>query len=82
MPRAPRTSHRHLVEHDYWSNARIDDVLDRGRLDDWLDLRDAVALDQDVALRTLRIAQAVHRYGSSTLWSDVALAYHPTLVAQ
>ena len=71
--------HRHLISHGGWSNPKIDDVLDRGALLDWLALRDAVAADLDLAQRTLRIARAAPRYGTSNLWISYILAIHPKL---
>lgn len=69
--------HRHLADHDYWSNAKIDDVLARGTLADWLELRDAMIGDLDLAARTLAIARATDYYGTSVLWRHYIARYHP-----
>lgn len=47
--------HRHL-NHSDWTLAAIDDVIARGRLDDWKELRDA-AVSQQVRERILRVAK-------------------------
>ncbi len=67
--------HRHL---DYdpatpWADrgrAALDDLLDRGDLDDWAPLVEAVAADPDgpLASKILAICAAHPMYGTSTLW--------------
>ena len=42
-----RMLHRHL-NHSEWTLAAIDDVIARGRLDDWKQLRDAAASRKDI----------------------------------
>jgi hypothetical protein len=48
--------HRHL-NHSDWTLAAIDDVIARGRLDDWKELRDVAAIRSDVRERILRVAE-------------------------
>lgn len=67
--------HRHL---DYPADtplvergdAALDDLLDRGDLDDWRPLALAIASDPFGAVsdRVLRLCDANPRYGTSTLW--------------
>lgn len=49
--------HRHLDAPGY-TLAAIDDVIERGMLDDWLDLAQAVRDDPDVKARVRRIVRA------------------------
>lgn len=46
--------HRHL-NHSDWTLAAVDDVIARGRLDDWKDLRDVAVKRADVQARILRV---------------------------
>jgi len=46
--------HRHL-NHSDWTLAAIDDVIARGQLDDWKDLRDAAAHQTHIRERILRV---------------------------
>jgi len=48
--------HRHL-NHSDWTLAAIDDVIARGRLDDWKELRDVAATHPDIRERILRVAE-------------------------
>jgi len=48
--------HRHL-NHSEWTLAAIDDVIARGRLDDWKELRDVAASRTDIQQRILRVAE-------------------------
>jgi hypothetical protein len=48
--------HRHL-NHSDWTLAAIDDVIARGRLDDWKELRDAAASQGEIRDRILRVAK-------------------------
>lgn len=48
--------HRHLNYSDC-TLAAIDDVIARGRLDDWKELRDVAAIRVDVRERILRVAE-------------------------
>lgn len=67
--------HRHL---DYdpsaplarRGRAAIDDILDRGDLDDWAPLAEAIAADPDgtLASAVLEICNAHPMYGTSALW--------------
>jgi hypothetical protein len=74
-----RMQHRHLVEHPYWSWAKVDDVLDRGRLSDWLELRDAVSDDRELAQHVLSLCESQHLYGTSALWRRFVLDRFPEL---
>ena len=46
--------HRHLVPSD-WTLAAVDDVIARGRMDDWKALRDGAASRVEVRERILRV---------------------------
>lgn len=48
--------HRHL-NHSEWTLAVIDDVIARGRLDDWKQLRDAAASRTEILDRILRVSE-------------------------
>lgn len=48
--------HRHL-NHSAWTLAAIDDVIARGRLDDWKELRDAAEDSTEIRERILRVSQ-------------------------
>jgi hypothetical protein len=48
--------HRHLNHSDF-TLAAIDDVIARGRLEDWKELRDIAAIRADVRERILRVAE-------------------------
>ena len=47
--------HRHL-NHSGWTLAAIDDVIARGRLRDWKELRDAAAIQTEIRDRILRVS--------------------------
>lgn len=49
--------HRHLNHADY-SLAAIDDVIARGGLADWFELRAALGLDPELSGKVLRICKA------------------------
>ncbi len=49
--------HRHL-NHSDWTLAAVDDVIARGRLEDWKELRDAAASRPDLRERILRVCAA------------------------
>lgn len=72
--------HRHLVDHDYWSKPKIDDVLERGTLADWDALRVAVEQDRTVAADTLVVVRANRRYGTSPLWERFILRQYPEFI--
>ena len=57
--------HRHLDNPGY-TLAAIDDVIERGMLDDWLDLAQAVRDDPDVEDKVRRIV-AARTGGQSTI---------------
>ncbi|GAC1528720.1 MAG: hypothetical protein NVS2B4_06760 [Ramlibacter sp.] len=46
--------HRHL-NHSQLTLAAIDDVIARGGMDDWLDLREAVTRDASIALKVRQV---------------------------
>lgn len=60
--------HRHLNDDVGLTAAAIDDILDRGSLDDWLMLRDAAKDDKAIADVIVRICRAHEMYGTSLLW--------------
>jgi hypothetical protein len=49
--------HRHLNPND-WTLAVVDDVIARGRMDDWKQLRDTAAERADVRERILQVCAA------------------------
>ena len=49
--------HRHL-NHSDWTLAAVDDVIARGRLDDWICLRKVAAEQSEIRARILRICEA------------------------
>lgn len=49
--------HRHLDSQDF-SLAAIDDIIDRGLVDDWLDLREAALSDNNLMQNVLRVCRA------------------------
>ena len=49
--------HRHL-NHSDWTLAAVDDVIARGRLEDWKQLRDAAAERPEIRARILRVSAA------------------------
>lgn len=55
--------HRHLNHQDY-TLAAIDDVISRGKRDDWEDLRAAILNDSRLADKVLRVCRphAAERY--------------------
>jgi hypothetical protein len=48
--------HRHL-NHSDWTLAAVDDVIARGRMADWLSLRDVAAKDTDIRARIVQVCQ-------------------------
>jgi hypothetical protein len=48
--------HRHL-NHSEWTLAAIDDIIARGRMDDWKELRDAAASHPEIQERILRVCK-------------------------
>ena len=52
----PLMLHRHL-NHSELTLAAIDDVIARGRLDDWKELRDAAAHRKEIRDRILRVSK-------------------------
>jgi hypothetical protein len=59
--------HRHLV-HQRFTLAAIDDIIGRGKRQDWVELRQAALSDRAVMEKVLRVCQAhvgdpyAHRY--------------------
>jgi len=49
--------HRHL-NHSRYTLAAIDDIIDRGRLDDWTELRDALPFQPEMAEKIRRVCAA------------------------
>jgi hypothetical protein len=49
--------HRHL-NHSDWTLAAVDDVIARGRLEDWKQLRDAADMRAEIRARILRVSGA------------------------
>ena len=71
--------HRHL-NHEGFTLAAIEDILDRGTLPDWAPLVRAIKADPfgEVAEKTLRICAARDIYGSSKLFRRlIETARHP-----
>lgn len=52
----PPMWHRHL-NHSEWTLAAVDDVIARGRMDDWKALRDAQANDAAIRARIVQVCQ-------------------------
>lgn len=50
--------HRHLTGSSPFSQAAIDDVIERGRMADWLALREALKHDVKAAKRTIKVCEA------------------------
>jgi len=48
--------HRHL-NHSDWTLAAIDDVIARGKLNDWRELRDAATSQKEIRDKILRVAK-------------------------
>lgn len=74
--------HRHLIPHDEWSFAKIDDILDRGSMADWCVLLEAVEHDREIAEQVLSLAHATYRYGTSKLWIHTLETLYPEMVRQ
>ena len=66
-------NHRHLTADAGFSLPAIDDILDRGLPEHWVDLRNEVLRDPygTVANDVLRICAQHHMYGTSRLWADL-----------
>lgn len=65
--------HRHLIDHcDPNSVWAVEDVLERGHLEDWRDLAQRIVRDPDgPAARSLRVVLGYFEgYGTSRLWQD------------
>jgi hypothetical protein len=60
--------HRHLNDNVGLTSAAIDDVLDRGSLADWLELRDAAKRDRSIADKIVTVCRSHEMYGTSSLW--------------
>ncbi|MBR6470678.1 MAG: hypothetical protein IKS83_02675 [Victivallales bacterium] len=50
--------HRHLTSQAGYSSAAIDDIISRGKLADWHDLRDASEADTTLLRKILRVCNA------------------------
>lgn len=68
----PVMRHRHL-NHEEYSPAAIDDILERGDVATWRELARALADDPfgEVAQATARILEHRHYYGSTMLWKTL-----------
>lgn len=49
--------HRHIDDREFTLTA-IDDIIDRGKLRDWLELRDAAMGNLDIAAKILQVVDA------------------------
>lgn len=63
--------HRHLNDDVGYTSAAIDDILDRGSIDDWLELLEAAKADRAIADRIERVCRAREMYGTSALWIEI-----------
>jgi len=68
--------HRHLVDGAGWSKSVIDDVLDRGSLEDWIELREAAKADRAVAEAIVDVCRGHYMYGTSALWLEMMKKMH------
>ena len=61
--------HRHLVHEDF-TMAAIDDILDRGRLADWVPLLREIRRDPDgpVAERVAQVIEHHKMFGTTRAW--------------
>ena len=50
--------HRHIDETAVPSSAAIDDIIERGSMDDWIGLRDKAKADGSVVRKILRVCSA------------------------
>lgn len=53
------------------TSVAIDDILERGSLDDWIVLRDAAVRDRAIADRIVGVCLAHEMYGTSVLWVEI-----------
>ncbi len=62
--------HRHLVDDVGLTPAAIADILERGKPNDWVELRNVIESDPngDVSETVLKLCRAYHMYGTSNLW--------------
>jgi hypothetical protein len=64
--------HRHLEPHVGYEPVAVEDILERGKPDDWVKLR-AVILDDphgQVARAVLDVCRTTYMYGTSILWTN------------
>ena len=68
--------HRHLVDGVGYTPAAVEDILDRGKPADWVELRDIVVADPHgtVAETVLEVCRSTDMYGTSALWSALIAA--------
>lgn len=73
--------HRHLLATGAYgfSFAAIDDIIERGTLEDWLTLLEAAETDIAIAEKILAIASATEHYGGSKLFERFISGRYPTL---
>lgn len=49
--------HRHL-NHSGWTLAAVDDVIARGRIEDWKELRDVATIRTEIRAKIIQVCQA------------------------
>jgi len=64
--------HRHLEPHVGYEPVAVEDILERGKSDDWVKLRDIILDDPhgQVAQTVLDVCQKSYMYGTSILWNN------------
>jgi hypothetical protein len=64
--------HRHLYPTAGYQPAAVEDILERGKAQDWVHLRDAIIAEPfgPVAETVLSVCQAAPMYGTSNLWTN------------
>lgn len=50
--------HRHIIETEKPSLAAIDDIIDRGGVDDWRELKSRADADSDLVLKIIKVCAA------------------------
>jgi hypothetical protein len=76
--------HRHITPVGY-SSAAIDDVISRGSLRDWIEMRDAALADTEIMKRIGRVARAraIDSYQQRHhFWMHYAEEHSPSLRAK
>jgi hypothetical protein len=64
--------HRHLRPHVGYEPVAVEDILERGKPDDWARLRDVILDDPHgpVAQTVVNVCQNCYMYGTSILWTN------------